>query len=196
MEPKKIFVSNISYKSTQKELREFFTKFGSVKAARILTERFRGRFVSRGIGFVEFREVAGFESAMKAYADAKGEGFEFAGRMLRVSQARVPRERKRDAAFIGGVPEGTTIDDIKAAFKDYNPVDAKIIRFNSEKLSGFAFVKFATPEEQEKAVKGTGKIQLKGAESIVRFSRQQYDFKRRVRRFHRRAQKQQQVNTK
>ena len=197
MEPKTIFVTNINYKSTKKELTEFFSKYAEVKFCRILTTRYRGKVYSRGIGFVEFKEEEGFKAVMKAYQDAKEEGLQFANRKLRISQAKARQQPKKDAVFVGGIPEGTTAEDLKEAFKGFNPTDAKIVRFNTDGNFGFAFVKFEKPEEREKAVKELPKIQLKGEESIVRVSRHDYDFKRKpiLRRFNRRAAKQQ-VNTK
>ena len=197
LEPKTIYVTNINYKSEGTQLAQFFEKYGKVKSARILTERFRGKVLSRGIGFVEFENVEGFNAIMKANEEAqtKKEYIQFEGRSLFIRQARIRPERKRDAAFIGGIPEGTTVDDLKNAFKDYNVVDAKIIRFNNkDNVGGFAFVKFASTDDQTKAVKDNRKIVLGGKDSIVRFALRDYDFASqrkplRRRRFRRRAPK-------
>ena len=184
LEPKTIYVTNINYKSEGSSLAQFFEKYGKVKSARILSERFRGKVFSRGMGFVEFESVDGFNAVIKANeeARAKKEYIQFEGRSLFIRQARSRPERKRDAAFIGGIPEGTTTDDLKNAFKAYNVVDAKIVRFNTDKTNGFAFVKFASTDDQTKAVKENQKIELKGKESIVRFARRDYDSTRKPRR--------------
>ncbi|KAH0793853.1 RNA-binding protein [Histomonas meleagridis] len=183
LEPKTIYITNINFRTDGNALAQFFEKYGKVKSGRILSEYYRGKAISRGIGFIEFETVEGFDAAMKAYQDAreKKEYIQLDGRSLFIRQARARQERKRDAAFIGSIPEGTTVDDLKNAFKNYNAVDAKIIRTNTDKIKGFAFVKFATSEDQTKAVKENKKIELKGKESIVRFARRDYDAPRKRR---------------
>ena len=189
LEPKTIYVGNINYNTTDEELNKFFATYGKVAAVRILKGRFHGNLVSRGMAFVEFEDAATLEKVIKDDEEklAKKESLSLGGRKLFIRQARPRAERKRDAAFAGGIPEGTTVDDLKNAFKEYNVVDAKIIKTDYETRRGFAFVKFATTQDQEKAVKNTGKLQLNGKESIVRFARRDYDAPRRMtRRFRRR----------
>jgi RNA recognition motif-containing protein len=96
------------------------------------------------------------------------------GRRLVLHPARPPRQRKRDTAFVGGVPEGTTIEEIKAAFAKYNPIDVRIIRTASTEAGrGFAFVQFDTEEHQSAAVRDNRTIPLHGGDSVVRFARPQ-----------------------
>lgn len=77
---KRIYVGNISWSSTEEELREFFGSFGPVESVSIITDRETGR--SRGFGFVEMED----EAAGKAIAEADGR--ELGGRTLRVNEAR------------------------------------------------------------------------------------------------------------
>jgi RNA recognition motif-containing protein len=46
-----IFVSNLSYKATDEDLRKCFEQFGTVSSAKIIRDKFNNR--SRGFGFVE-----------------------------------------------------------------------------------------------------------------------------------------------
>jgi RNA recognition motif-containing protein len=95
------------------------------------------------------------------------------GRHIVIFPARPPRQRKRDTAFILGIPKGTTPNDLKAAFAAYNPTVARIIHEKDSERRGFAFVTFATEEDQAKAVsdhRDSG-IRLKGEISTVRFAR-------------------------
>ncbi|OHT04585.1 RNA-binding protein [Tritrichomonas foetus] len=181
MSNKTIFVSNISYSHTAKELGDYFTKFGAISDARILSERFRGKLLSRGIGFVEFKDDAGFTAAVNE------KNHQLGTRNLRVSPARPKVERKRDAAFLAGIPAGTTVDDIKEAFKEYHACDARIVRENSPNRRGFAFVQFPTSEDQSNAVKNNRTIKLKGEESHVRFAHGDFGAKPLRRRFRRRS---------
>ncbi|KAH0792254.1 RNA-binding protein [Histomonas meleagridis] len=181
LEPKTIFVSNINYKTTAEGLSKFFSTYGKVKDSRILSEKFRGNIVSRGIGFVEFENVDGFNAAINANKDT----LQLDGRNLHVQQARPPVQHKNDTIFIGGIPEGTTIDNLKEAFKAYKIVDAKIPFFNKGERFGFAFVKLSSKEERDKVVGEVTKITLNGAESNVRAARRDFDSPPRPRRFRR-----------
>ena len=46
-----MYVSNLSFHTTDENLRELFGKFGAVSSAKVITDRESGR--SRGFGFVE-----------------------------------------------------------------------------------------------------------------------------------------------
>ena len=49
-----MYVSNLSFHTTDENLRELFEKFGAVSSAKVITDRESGR--SRGFGFVEMSE--------------------------------------------------------------------------------------------------------------------------------------------
>ncbi|MBI5219791.1 MAG: RNA-binding protein [Bacteroidia bacterium] len=46
-----IFVSNLTFKVTDDDLKSLFEEFGAVKSAKVITDKYFGR--SRGFGFVE-----------------------------------------------------------------------------------------------------------------------------------------------
>jgi len=77
---KKLFVGNLSFKTTNDELRELFGRIGSCESASVVTDRATGR--SRGFGFVE---MASEEEAARALAELNGQDFE--GRRLTVAEA-------------------------------------------------------------------------------------------------------------
>jgi RNA recognition motif-containing protein len=76
-----IYVGNLSYETAEDQLRREFERFGKVKSARIISNRFNRK--SKGFGFVEMpiREEA--EAAIKALHDK-----DIQGRKLRVNEAR------------------------------------------------------------------------------------------------------------
>jgi RNA recognition motif-containing protein len=76
-----IYVSNISFHTTEELLNEMFSKFGAVKAVKIVTDKNTG--ITRGFGFVEMTSM---EEAFEAIN--KLDGKEIQGRALRVSQAK------------------------------------------------------------------------------------------------------------
>jgi RNA recognition motif-containing protein len=87
-----IYVGNLSYRMTEDELREAFGAFGEVSSAKIIMDRETGR--SKGFGFVEMPVQAEGEEAIKALNEK-----EFAGRNIRVNEARPREDRPRRQRF-------------------------------------------------------------------------------------------------
>ena len=79
-----IYVGNISYNSSEDDLRDLFGRYGEVVDVRIITDRDSGR--SKGFGFVEMSDDDQAKEAIEAL-DSK----DFMGRYIRVNEAR-PRE--------------------------------------------------------------------------------------------------------
>jgi cold-inducible RNA-binding protein len=76
---KKRYVGNLSFETTETELKELFTQSGMVETVRIITDRDTGR--SKGFGFVEMQE-----GGDRAIAEMNGKDFN--GRALTVNEAR------------------------------------------------------------------------------------------------------------
>ena len=93
---RKVFVGNLSYQTTEDQLREAFSTAGQVVSARIINDRETGR--SRGFGFVEFGSEQDAEQAVRSMNDA-----DLGGRKLRVN---VAEERAPRAGGPGGGPRG------------------------------------------------------------------------------------------
>ena len=83
---KNIFVGNLSFNTTEDELRQLFETYGQVDRVSILTDRETGR--SRGFGFVEMINA---EEGEKAIAGLNGS--QFGGRAINVNEARPKAER-------------------------------------------------------------------------------------------------------
>jgi RNA recognition motif-containing protein len=77
---KKIYVGNLSFRTTEEDLAGLFQQVGGVEAVSIITDRETGR--SKGFGFVTMND----EEAEKAIAQFNGS--EFGGRALTVNEAR------------------------------------------------------------------------------------------------------------
>jgi RNA recognition motif-containing protein len=85
---KKLFIGNLPYTTTNEELGEFFGQYGEVLSAAVIMDRATGR--SKGFGFVEMTNDEEADAAI-----AKGDGAEFEGRKLTVSEARPKTEAVR-----------------------------------------------------------------------------------------------------
>lgn len=76
-----IYVGNLSYDMNEAQMRKEFEKYGAVKSARIISNRFNRK--SKGFGFVEMPNRPEAESAIKALHDR-----DILGRKLRVNEAK------------------------------------------------------------------------------------------------------------
>jgi len=84
----KLFVGGLPFSTTDDELSEVFSAFGTVASAKVITDRDTGR--SKGFGFVEFES----DDEGKA-AEAGMNGKEIGGRSVTVNEARPREERPR-----------------------------------------------------------------------------------------------------
>jgi RNA recognition motif-containing protein len=76
-----LYVSNLSFYTSDGDLKNLFEQFGAVSSAKVITDRETGR--SRGFGFVEMDNDAEAKEAMASLNDKEVEG-----RSMSVSVAR------------------------------------------------------------------------------------------------------------
>jgi len=93
-----IYVGNLSYTTTDEDLRQAFGAHGEVTSVNIIKDRFSGE--SRGFGFVE---MATNEEAQAAIASLNGT--DLGGRTLNVNEAR-PRTEGGGGGGRGGDRRG------------------------------------------------------------------------------------------
>jgi RNA recognition motif-containing protein len=86
----KLYVGNLSYTTTEDELRTLFGQAGNVTSVAVIKDRDTGR--SKGFGFVEMSTQAEAENAIKLF-----NGTRVADRELTVNIARPREERPRDS---------------------------------------------------------------------------------------------------
>lgn len=92
----RLYVGNLSYDTTEDELRQMFGKFGEVESVNVITDRDTGR--SKGFGFLDMPNDKQAKEAILAL-----NGSELEGRTIKVSEAK-PQERREGPrrAFGGG----------------------------------------------------------------------------------------------
>ena len=88
----KLFVGNLSFKSTEEGVRALFEQYGEVHSVALMTDRETGR--PRGFGFVEMENA---EEAVAALNDK-----EFDGRPIKVDIARERPPRSGGGNFNRG----------------------------------------------------------------------------------------------
>lgn len=81
---KKLYVGNLSFDSTEADLRDLFGRHGSVESVSVITDRESGR--PRGFAFVEMDNAAAAQDAIRAL-----DGSDFGGRTLKVDTAQERR---------------------------------------------------------------------------------------------------------
>ena len=96
---KNLFVGNMSFETTENELRTLFEPFGEITRIQVITDRDTGR--SRGFAFVE---MANDEEATQAATALDGK--EVSGRALKVNEARPRPERSGSWGGGGGGDRG------------------------------------------------------------------------------------------
>lgn len=84
-----IYVSGLSYRIDDNDLRQLFEEYGSIRSAKVITDRETGR--SRGFGFVEMDND---EEAQTAIDDLTGA--EYDGKVISVTKAKPKGDRPRN----------------------------------------------------------------------------------------------------
>ena len=77
----KLYVGNLSFDSTEADLKDLFGRHGSVESVAVITDRETGR--ARGFGFVEMSEASAAQDAIRAL-----DGTDFGGRSIKVNEAQ------------------------------------------------------------------------------------------------------------
>ncbi|WP_460558083.1 RNA recognition motif domain-containing protein [Ferruginibacter profundus] len=94
-----IYVSNLSFNTSDTELSDLFSKFGEVSSAKVITDRETGR--SRGFGFVEMGNDEEGKAAMAGLNNKEVEG-----RAMSVSVAKEREARTGGGGYGGGGSRG------------------------------------------------------------------------------------------
>ncbi len=84
----KIYVGNMSYDTSEDDLRKAFEAHGSVDSVAVISDQYSGR--SKGFGFVEMSSETEAKAAIEGLNDS-----DLMGRTLKVNEARPRNEGQR-----------------------------------------------------------------------------------------------------
>src|SRR5687768_13188271 len=87
-----IYVSNLSFKVKDEDLKAFFTPYGEVTSAKVVSDKVTGR--SKGFGFVEMPDEAAGKTAIAELDNGAVDG-----RNIKVIEARPRDDRSKPTAY-------------------------------------------------------------------------------------------------
>lgn len=82
-----IYVGNLSFDSSEADLRGLFASYGEVESAKVIVDQFTNR--SRGFGFIE---MSNREEGLKAIQELDSK--ELGGRSLKVNEAKPKNDNR------------------------------------------------------------------------------------------------------
>ncbi len=91
----KLYVGNLSYTTTEDQIRELFAQVGEVSSVSLITDRETGR--AKGFGFIEMSTAEQAQEAIKRF-----NGYTLDERALTVNEARPREERSGGGGNFGG----------------------------------------------------------------------------------------------
>jgi len=90
-----IFISNLSFRIDDQDLKELFDDYGTVGSAKVITDKYTGK--SRGFGFVEMQDEAQAKKAIEELDRA-----EYDGKIITVNVAKPKTENRERSHTSGG----------------------------------------------------------------------------------------------
>uniref|UniRef100_A0A8C5EQ09 Heterogeneous nuclear ribonucleoprotein A/B n=2 Tax=Gouania willdenowi TaxID=441366 RepID=A0A8C5EQ09_GOUWI len=170
----KMFVGGLSWDTSKKDLKDYFTKFGEVTDCTIKMDQQTGR--SRGFGFILFKESSSVEKVLEQ------KEHQLDGRQIDPKKAMAMKKDPVKKIFVGGLNPDTAKEVIEEYFGTFGeienielPLDPK-----TEKRRGFVFITY----KQEATVKrvmekkyhnvGGSKCEIKVAQPKEVYQQQQY----------------------
>ncbi|KAJ4920065.1 hypothetical protein JOQ06_022450 [Pogonophryne albipinna] len=170
----KMFVGGLSWDTSKKDLKDYFTKFGEVSDCTIKMDSNTGR--SRGFGFVLFKEAASVEKVLEQ------KEHRLDGRPIDPKKAMAMKKEPAKKIFVGGLNPEATEDAIREYFGTFGeietielPIDPK-----SKKRRGFIFITYKEEisvkkclEKKYHTIQG-GRCELKIAQPKEVYQQQQY----------------------
>ncbi|XP_029515406.2 heterogeneous nuclear ribonucleoprotein A/B-like isoform X1 [Oncorhynchus nerka] len=170
----KMFVGGLSWDTSKKDLKDYFSKFGEVTDCTIKMDQQTGR--SRGFGFILFKEAAGVDKVLEQ------KEHRLDGRQIDPKKAMAMKKEPVKKIFVGGLNPDTEKEVIQEYFRTFGEIETIELPQDpkTEKRRGFVFITYKdeTPvkkvlEKKFHNVSGS-KCEIKIAQPKEVYQQQQY----------------------
>lgn len=145
---RKLFVGGLSWETTAKDLREYFTKFGEVEHCNLKTDPVTKR--SRGFGFVLFKDELTVDKALLE------KEHKLHGRNIDPKRAN-PREPIKKV-FVGNLDQNLTENEIREYFGKFGKITKLELPFDKmrNQRRNYCFIEFESEEAVDKICENAG----------------------------------------
>ncbi|XP_016115785.1 heterogeneous nuclear ribonucleoprotein D0 isoform X2 [Sinocyclocheilus grahami] len=166
----KMFVGGLSWDTTKKDLKDYFSKFGEVVDCTLKLDPLTGR--SRGFGFVLFKDAESVEKVI-SQKEHKLNGKAIDPKKAKAMKSKEPVKK----IFVGGLSPDTPEEKIREYFDACGEVESIELPMENKtnKRRGFCFITFKEEEPVKKIMeKKYHNIGLSKCEVKVAMSKEQY----------------------
>ncbi|CAB1413632.1 unnamed protein product [Pleuronectes platessa] len=169
----KMFVGGLSWDTSKKDLKDYFSKFGEVTDCTIKMDQQTGR--SRGFGFILFKEAVSVDKVLEQ------KEHRLDGRQIDPKKAMAMKKDPIKKIFVGGLNPDTSKEVIQEYFGTFGEIETIELPQDpkTDKRRGFVFITYkeeAPLKVMEKKYHNVGgsKCEVKVAQPKEVYQQQQY----------------------
>jgi cold-inducible RNA-binding protein len=99
MNPNRLFVGNLSFKTAENDLQDYFSQAGVVTSVNLMLDKATGK--SRGFAFIEYATAEEANKAVEQFHNKEFQGRQLTVNIARPREERAPRWGDRDRGDAG-----------------------------------------------------------------------------------------------